>query len=46
VVDVSVTPEIPVGHTNGPTFMIAEKGADLIKQDWGVTINDHSYELN
>lgn len=34
VVDASVIPEIPAAHTNGPTVMVAEKGADMIKEDW------------
>lgn len=37
VVDASIMPTIPGAHTVASAYMVGEKGADLIKEDWNWT---------
>ncbi|KAJ6535925.1 pyranose dehydrogenase [Mycena vulgaris] len=34
IVDASVMPFVPSCHTQAPTYAVAERGSDLIKNDW------------
>jgi len=36
VIDSSIFPNIPGGHTQAPTIMVAEKASDLIKTEWNL----------
>lgn len=36
VVDVSIIPVLPDVNTVGPVYMVAERGAEIIKEDYGV----------
>ncbi len=44
VIDASVIPVALTGHTNAPTMMLAEKGAEIIRN--GVPYADHGAPSN
>ncbi|KRT84915.1 FAD dependent oxidoreductase, partial [Oryctes borbonicus] len=39
VIDASVIPNANTGHMLGPVLMLAEKGADIVKEDWNELLN-------
>ena len=39
VIDASIMSMIPAAHTNVPSIMIGEKGADLVKEEWGTALS-------
>uniref|UniRef100_T1J978 Uncharacterized protein n=1 Tax=Strigamia maritima TaxID=126957 RepID=T1J978_STRMM len=43
VVDMSIPPNVPSGHTMVPSILIGEKAADMIKEYWAKNRDDYNY---
>ncbi|TFY80887.1 hypothetical protein EWM64_g3125 [Hericium alpestre] len=34
IIDASIVPFVPSAHTMAPTYIIAERGAEFVKEEW------------
>ncbi|CAG0884711.1 unnamed protein product [Cyprideis torosa] len=44
VIDASIFPNIPSANLNAPTIMVGERGADLIKIAWGLSVDSYEHD--